>query len=374
MADEPILLSSGKRPVVDLIAQTTQRQEKLRYDIGTPLEGLLGIINKQYNGMYIGSLHQDISDRSIMFAPHSDGYQQRGAGGYTGVNFVNQVLAKDKECDPRSECLVIGLLENGEHGGQQAGFSKFVARSISAGELLDEEHYHSREVDIPSMEGTLDDYGRFMDTTEFQVLNNSDSTSHFEVQFEHRLFHDVESTIWVIAWALARSISEGATEEEEPHRNFCELFHVMHRHFPDPREDRRATTFLSSTKYWRSVLHPDLADLGPMLQKMFVYIWPEWAYRTELNPEHVHEALMRLLLAEMLRIDTGGRDINIVIGGQKIPPPPISFLLMPSSTLSKTTSDLEGTGMSGTESTSARSSSTGSRHDTAESQPPDVSH
>ncbi|QRW24347.1 Retrotransposable element Tf2 protein [Rhizoctonia solani] len=51
-------------------------------------------------------------------------------------------------------------------------------------------------------------------------------------------------------------------------------------------------------------------------------ILPEWTYRSELNPEHVHEALMRLLLVEIVRIDKEKSDIPLVIGGRPVPPPP----------------------------------------------------
>ncbi|CAE6411526.1 unnamed protein product [Rhizoctonia solani] len=243
-------------------------------------------------------------------------------------------LIPSRKCDPKPECLLIDLGNGADLKVQRTrdaltertGTPKFIARSVSAGQLLDEDHYDSSGVDMPSMEETLGDFGPFMHTSGFQVLNSTKSPSPLEVQFTHQLFHDAESTFWVILWALVRSIGEAVAEEENPHPKFCELFHAIYRHFPNSHgEDRRANTPFSSIRYWRSVLHPDLADLGPMLQKMFVYIWPEWAYRTELNPEHVHEALMRLLFAEIRRIDASGTDINIVIGGRKIPPAPPSF-------------------------------------------------
>ncbi|KAG8745146.1 hypothetical protein FRC11_013209 [Ceratobasidium sp. 423] len=97
----------------------------------------------------------------------------------------------------------------------------------------------------------------------------------------------------------------------------------MYRHCPTPDgvNQRTRACFLSS-KYWASILHPDLVTLGPMLNKMFVSVRPEWAYRPELNPERVHEALMRLLPTEILRVDTSGEDMTIIIGGRKIPAPP----------------------------------------------------
>ncbi|KAG8726736.1 hypothetical protein FRC11_014585, partial [Ceratobasidium sp. 423] len=54
-------------------------------------------------------LHRDISDGNIMLAPDVDEYQKRCAEGYAHVKFVNQVLAKNKDCKPKPECLVIDL-------------------------------------------------------------------------------------------------------------------------------------------------------------------------------------------------------------------------------------------------------------------------
>ncbi|EUC53862.1 kinase domain protein, partial [Rhizoctonia solani AG-3 Rhs1AP] len=133
-------------------------------------------------------------------------------------------------------------------------------------------------------------YTGFVHSTEYQI-NNLDPDTESDKRFAHRLFHDAESTFWVIAWTLASYDSRS---------KLCER----------------------SEEYWESVLHPDLKALSGMLTKMFSYIRPEWAYRPELHPEHVHEALMRLLLTEIVRIEDSGEDVLLAIGGRARPPPP----------------------------------------------------
>ncbi|CAE6504865.1 unnamed protein product, partial [Rhizoctonia solani] len=244
-------------------------------------------------------LHRDISEGNIMLAPDTDEYRRRCAEGYAEVKFMNQVLAKDK-----------------------GGTPKFIARSVSEGELLGEEEYESRTVDMPPMEGPLADYAPFMHDTEYRILHGRSLPTHSELEFTHRLFHDAESTFWVIAWTLVRSVREGPQPKEKPDRRFCEFFHVMHRHCPIPEDDDSLSNLCSKDEEkWKSVLHPQLSLLAPMLAQMYEYIRPGWAYRPELDVEHVHEALMRLLLTEIVCIDASGQDIPIILGGRAIPPP-----------------------------------------------------
>ncbi|KAG8755227.1 hypothetical protein FRC11_006172, partial [Ceratobasidium sp. 423] len=90
-------------------------------------------------------------------------------------------------------------------------------------------------------------------------------------------------------------------------------------HYSVPGDDDPRSDFRKALSYWQSVLHPDLASLAPMLSKMFIYVRPEWAYRSELNPKHVHEALMRLLLAEIIRLGENDADISLAIGVRRMP-------------------------------------------------------
>ncbi|GAB1526744.1 hypothetical protein RhiTH_009916 [Rhizoctonia solani] len=285
-------------------------------------------------------LHRDISDSNIMVAPDTNEYRNRNMRGYAEVRFVNQVLAKDKNANPDPACLLVDLgngadlkvARNEQVLKERTGTPKFIARSISCGSLLPR---GDDDEQMPPLVESILNQSKFMHTTEYQVLNNMTSGTQPHIEFAHRLFHDAESTFWVIAWTLARSIKEGHTLEPTPHPEFRRFFHTMQRHFPTPDDrDSRAIICVKSCEYWTQILHDDLKSLGPMLFGMFRYILPEWTYRSELDPEHVHEALMRLLLVEIVRIDKEKSDVPLVIGGRPVPPPPSEMAYGPSPNIS----------------------------------------
>ncbi|CAE6429999.1 unnamed protein product [Rhizoctonia solani] len=271
-------------------------------------------------------LHRDISDRNIMIAPETEEYRTSCASDLTEVKFVNQVLTRDKSCEPAPTCLVIDLGNGADLKvardalRERTGTPKFIARSVSSGRLLRKGEFDSQSVTMPPIE-ELGVYTGFVHSTEYQI-NNLDPDTESDKRFAHRLFHDAESTFWVIAWTLARSARQGSQEEKIPPPDSCQFFHTMLRHFPIPSYDSRSKLCERSEEYWESILHPDLKALSGMLTKMFSYIRPEWAYRPELHPEHVHEALMRLLLTEIVRIEDSGEDVLLAIGGRARPPPP----------------------------------------------------
>ncbi|GAB1521002.1 hypothetical protein RhiTH_004092 [Rhizoctonia solani] len=341
---------------IDSIGETDGRY-KMRMvtkDIGRPLGGICSLrelLCTMYDACVVQRnlyrkcqiLHRDISDGNIMFAPRTHQYRERCARGDAEVKFVNQVLAKDMSVEPGPTCLIIDLgngsdlkMKRGQDAlTERAGTPRFISRSVSSGKILRKADYDSQGVVMPSMEGSLADYRQFMHTTEYQVDDNPGPTTNGEIKFSHRLFHDAESTFWVIVWTLARSIGEGSQVETELEDDFREFFHTMYRHHPGRgTNDSRSKICSKSLEYWTSILHPDLASLDRMLQAMFLYINPEWAYRPDLNAEHVHEALMRLLLAEIVCINESGKDISIVIGGRPIPPPLDYTPSLPPSTIS----------------------------------------
>ncbi|CAE6439734.1 unnamed protein product [Rhizoctonia solani] len=337
--------ASGERTrTTDYQPQTRDGRYKMRLmtkEIGGPLEkvrSLRRFLSVMYDAcavqrnLYRKSriLHRDISDTNIMVAPNTKEYLDRCSTGFTEVKFINQVLAREKKCDPKPACLLIDL-GNGVDLKvppdavslrERTGTPKFIARSISFGKLLPKADFGSAEADLPSMETLPVDYCQFMHTMEYQHATTSGhgSALQSDVQFTHRLLHDAESTFWVIVWTLARSTVGSSTTTDDPSEDFCTFFHTMASHYPKRGHDPREALCEGSEDYWKDILHPDLGFLSAMLNKMYVYIRPEWAYRPELNPEHVHEALMRLILAEIVGIDDNDADLPLVIGGRLIPP------------------------------------------------------
>lgn len=202
--------------------------------------------------------------------------------------------------------------------------------------VLDKHDFSDAGVKLPSANESAGAYYQFMHTEyQHEIASIPDSVAESNMEFTHQLFHDAESTFWVIAWTLAQSARPGYQREPNPHANFRDFFYTMYQHYPTPGEDTRLVLWRSSKDYWKSILHPDLEILGTMLSKMFRYIRPEWAYRQDLNPEHVHEALMRLLLEEIVRIDEDSEDIDIplVIGVRSKPPPPPGVSDLPRSSM-----------------------------------------
>ncbi|CAE7115360.1 unnamed protein product [Rhizoctonia solani] len=342
-------------------------------EIGLPLEGVHSLrkfLCAMYDACVVQRnlyrksciLHRDISDKNIMFAPGTSAYRKRNQEDYAEVKFVNQVLAKNKSIAPDPACLVIDLGNGADltvkRGTdtltERTGTPKFIARSVSSGELLG---YPNYEAKMPPIEGLLADYDELMHTTKYQFPDSPGSATQSEVEFAHRLFHDAESTFWVIAWTLTRSIKNGSQQQTNPSPRFSQFFHTMSRHYPIPRtDDPRDLHSLAGKAGWEGILHPDLSMLAPMLAKMFHYIRPEWAYWPNLNPEHVHEALMRLLLAQIL---TTSEEVMINIGGRDPPPALLGHDPLPRSmttSRSKSTSLLHADGHTGVTSGSVGSS------------------
>jgi hypothetical protein len=174
-------------------------------------------------------------------------------------------------------------------------------------------------------------YGRALQVYEsvhkaqYEDINNSFNksscpTSDPGVAFMHQLFHDAESTFWLIAWLMARSAGPDYEPEEEWSHEFSIFISALGNHYPSLDRPDSRVALDPSLKSWSKILHPDLASLATMLSQMHEYIEPEWAYRDGLDAEHAHEALMRLLLTEIVRIeDHPENDIPLIIGTRSLP-------------------------------------------------------
>ncbi|CAE6472042.1 unnamed protein product [Rhizoctonia solani] len=221
------------------------------------------------------------------------------------------------------------------------GTPKFIARSISSGRLLNKDASSSKGVDMPLLDGLSAGYRQFMHTTEYQVAHNP-GPEPAKVGVVHRLFHDAESTVWVIAWTFITSVKTRSEPESGPREDFSDFFYTMRNHFPQPgfRDSREGLALLfAMSDSWETALHPDLAMLASMLTNIFRYILPEWAHQPDLDDEHVHEALMRLLLAEIVKIKDDDTDIEIDIGGRQPPSPRDGVNPLPHSASNSRTKD-----------------------------------
>ncbi|CUA78442.1 Apoptotic protease-activating factor 1 [Rhizoctonia solani] len=274
-------------------------------------------------------LHRDISDNNIMIAPKGDKrFHGPCDGGHDQVKYLNQVLTLAKE--PRPTCLVIDLGNGADLESQSIDpgllatrTPKFIARSVSKGRLL---HLTSSGVvTMPRLTRESLQLYTAGDDSEYEEYNRSvdDGFPHDpdEAQFAHQLFHDAESTFWVIAWFLARAAPKAYQKETQWNPEFRRFVNGMKSHHPTSDNPDPRWAFFPVPEYWKEILHPELASMAPMLSAMHKYILPEWGYRPELNAEHAHEALMRLLLVEIVRIRDTKADIEFATGIRALPLP-----------------------------------------------------
>lgn len=319
-------------------------------DVGEPLENvktLRQFLSVMYDVCVVQRnlfhkcriLHRDISDRNIMVAPANDEFYERCVNGYHKIPYLNQVLANNHGVKPKPACLVVDLGNGADLDVVQAnpgalaartGTPKFIARSVSRGALMPFKAHakNQRDVSMPELEGPARDlYESSQATGEYERFTRMVSEGYKQgsapqVQFAHRLFHDAESVYWVIAWVLTRSASPSCDQEEWT-AEIHEFAGAMQTHQPGtsaPDFRRGVLSSAADDDYWKTVLHPDLHCMAPMLAAMSNYIEPEWAYRPELDADHVQEALMRLLLKEIVRIDgSEGGNIELAIGVRVLP-------------------------------------------------------
>jgi hypothetical protein len=130
------------------------------------------------------------------------------------------------------------------------------------------------------------------------------------VSFRHRLFHDVESVLRVLTWLLIRAapLDNTADDMSRYYARIC--VHFFRPDFSDPK-----------LLEWAGALHPGLSSIWGMLTDMHWYMDPEWAYRTDVKREdHALEAMMRLLLVEIVRMKGSGDKIPLRSTLRELPP------------------------------------------------------
>ncbi|KAG8694337.1 hypothetical protein FRC09_009908 [Ceratobasidium sp. 395] len=280
-------------------------------------------------------LHRDISDGNIMIAPNDEQFYERHVQGYDKIKYINQVLADDPKTEPRPACLVVdpgnGMDLEMAHNSldvqvQRTGTPKFIAYSACLGDVDPDRFIRIRRARMPTLEGQAlrlhQKYSPPEYTQRPEILSGPFPDEPPPISFARRLFHDAESVFWIIAWFLVNSAGPSA-EEYSAKNKPLELFRfisAMNSHtMNQARVDSRPFVVFSTERDWRKVLHPDLCCVAGMLADMRTYVvLPEWGYVPELDPEHVHEALMRLLLKEIVRIDEEKADVQLATVGRPL--------------------------------------------------------
>ncbi|KAG8732364.1 hypothetical protein FRC10_000971 [Ceratobasidium sp. 414] len=349
-----VLDSNRKRLETTVLHPEVGQRAKMRLiseDVGQPLKevkSLSQFLCVMYDACVVQRnlyrkckiLHRDISDSNIMVAPTDLEFKKHCDGKcYDGVKYLNQILAKDINVKPEPACLVVDL-GNGADLSQlddnaealaertirnivRSGTPKFIARSVSRGKLLPGEGYPTNQKAMPILEGRALELYKFSNEAEYTKYTEAvQERAHVDissqVKHKHQLFHDAESTFWVTAWTLACSAPRDYIREEAWPEELDWFVSVMETHQPGPKADSRDVC-AQGLDEWTVVLHPSLASVAGMVSQMHSYVHPEWQHRPELDVEHVHKALMRLLLTEIVRIEDSGADVELFVGGRALP-------------------------------------------------------
>ncbi|EJD32806.1 hypothetical protein AURDEDRAFT_178097 [Auricularia subglabra TFB-10046 SS5] len=129
----------------------------------------------------------------------------------------------------------------------------------------------------------------------------------------HSPRHDAESGYWVLAWSLTTALPRGALIEDDDTAEMSRLIvHFdAHRVGEYTANDERNAFFLLDAVAWGLVLHQGFRSIAPFMRKLSKVVSPEYGWVTSpLDPYHLHEAMQRLILEEVFRLEREG-DLEI---------------------------------------------------------------
>lgn len=134
----------------------------------------------------------------------------------------------------------------------------------------------------------------------------------------HRPDHDVESIFWVLLTSLLNAQPKEVDPRAEAHffhyENASKMldYHIITK---DADGDERDGLLSFTTSRFQRALDPKLDSLAEMLYMMMRQVRPEYAY---LDPppvkDHLHEAMRRLLLEQILKMQASGDPIPLIPG------------------------------------------------------------
>ncbi|KAI0692227.1 hypothetical protein BC835DRAFT_1416708 [Cytidiella melzeri] len=132
----------------------------------------------------------------------------------------------------------------------------------------------------------------------------------YDMAFEYREEHDVESLFWVFIYTvlLATPEENDPVDTAEVQQRKAQKVQVALRCFREVKTgcyfDSRDTLLRMSKDNWEAVLPATLAPVIPLIMGMICHIWPEYARLEEQPaPGHLHEAFRRLLLDFIVNMD-----------------------------------------------------------------------
>ncbi|KEP45313.1 hypothetical protein V565_288990 [Rhizoctonia solani 123E] len=172
-----------------------------------------------------------------MMTPKDNGrYYDDCVDGHDDVKYVNQVLNPNQS--PKPACLVIDVGHSTDQDylavvsaenkksinfAERKGTPKFISRSVSQGELLHPLYIpHHSVFQMPKLDGRSHKLHTSCTESKYEAYNKAvdegsqSSSEPAATRCTHQLFHDAESTFWVISWFLARSAPNDYEKENKP--------------------------------------------------------------------------------------------------------------------------------------------------------------
>lgn len=186
------------------------------------------------------------------------------------------------------------------------GTPMFVASAVAAERVKAQEGRPQARCNLPKMRPAIEEwyiktygqerYDRYWGAmVKLDFFREYDPEKHF---FSHRAFHDAESFLWVIINELMRAWPKGF--EEELNETVSRHISMLEDHEFARGADSRKDILELHLSDWKQTLHPRLAFLAPMLQKLATYFSVEWLLWPELPEDHGHEVLKVFLREAIL--------------------------------------------------------------------------
>ena len=136
--------------------------------------------------------------------------------------------------------------------------------------------------------------------------------------FFHRPDHDVESIFWTLFSALLRAVPHDAKETFSNDRYYIDTAQIFYSHNISSVIDTRRILMQMTTDEFEKALHPGLRSLAPMLSKMVGQIQPEYDLLfPKPKKEHLHKALHRLILQQLVEMESVSNPIPLSPGKKR---------------------------------------------------------
>ncbi|KAJ3486976.1 hypothetical protein NLI96_g3843 [Meripilus lineatus] len=291
-------------------------------------------------------LHRDMSIYNILIRPR---HNPKTMEGKTLIDnppvFIQAILkglmfvsnGQEEAIDESESALLIDFdnyaefkVENQVNESLKArtGTPMFIARTACANRIRGDPRDQLKLYEpMPRLEGEAkqlyiqtygeEPYNDFCDKdgVTFHGVERPETSPRSPPIFRHMPEHDVESVFWVLFYALIQANPSPQVEVPPKDTNiFHDAMDIFFRHQIHDGADPRVSILEKSKNDIERTLHPGLVSLGGMLTEMKYQILPEYGHLQGLNPEHLHEAMRRILLTQIVEMQKAGNPIPLQAG------------------------------------------------------------